>query len=105
MPDAMAMTTGTNEIEIIYPEPQTIEIGVVGPPGAIGPAGGGGFAYVHDQIVPSAVWVINHNLNGFLNATVIDSAGDVVFGNVTYNDANTMTISFSGSFSGKAYLS
>jgi len=79
------------------------EDGEQGPPGD--PGSSESFNYTHDQGVPSTTWNINHDLNGFPNVTVVDSAGTQVEGNVVYVDANNMTISFSAAFSGKAYLS
>lgn len=56
------------------------------------------------QSVASTTWVIAHNLNRFPSVTVVDSAGSTVGGNVTYNSANQMTLSFSAAFAGTAYL-
>jgi hypothetical protein len=36
--------------------------------------------------------------------SVVDSAGTVVFGEVTYDSANQITVRFSSGFAGKAYL-
>jgi hypothetical protein len=36
--------------------------------------------------------------------TVIDSAGEEVIGNITYDDQNQVTITFSGAFKGSATL-
>lgn len=80
------------------------EQGEIGDPGPTGPPGPT-FAYVHDQAVPAAVWTINHNLNGFPNVTVIDSAGTQVEGDVAYVSANQIVATFAAAFSGKAYLS
>ena len=52
----------------------------------------------------SATWTIQHNLEKFPSVTVIDSANNVVYGNITYTDKNNLTINFSAPFSGKAYL-
>lgn len=60
--------------------------------------------YVHDQGVPSDTWVIEHGLNKFPAVTVVDSANSEVIGEITYNTIDTVTITFSGAFSGKAYL-
>lgn len=59
---------------------------------------------VHNQNVASASWVINHNLNKYPNAVVIDSAGTNVTGEITYTNINTITINFTGGFSGTAYI-
>jgi hypothetical protein len=84
--------------------PKVIEVGITGSQGAQG-VPGGGFNYVHTQTVASTVWIIVHNLNGFPNITVADSAGTVVEGDVVYVDSNTIQLTFSAPFSGTAYLS
>ena len=60
--------------------------------------------YIHSQSIPSSQWVINHNLNKYPAVSVVDSAGTLVEGGVEYNSPNTITITFIGGFSGKAYL-
>jgi hypothetical protein len=62
-------------------------------------------AYTHTQGTSSATWVINHNLGWNPNVTVQDSAYTTVEGNVSYTNVNSLTVTFSGAFSGKAYLS
>lgn len=66
--------------------------------------GGGDKTYVHIQSSAASVWQINHGLNKYPSVTVVDSAGSVVVGEVVYNNTNKVTITFIGSFSGKAYL-
>jgi len=60
--------------------------------------------FVFTQVVPSATWVITHNLNKFPSVSVVDTANTSGFGAVEYNSANQLTITFSGAFAGKAYL-
>lgn len=60
--------------------------------------------YVHEQVVSSSIWTITHNLKYYPSVTVVDTANSVVHGDVHYIDENTLTISFNGAFSGKAYL-
>lgn len=60
--------------------------------------------YIHNQSTASAEWTISHNLNKYPSVTVVDSAGSVVVGDVDYLDSNNVQVSFSGEFSGKAYL-
>jgi hypothetical protein len=62
-------------------------------------------SYTHNQITPSAAWTVNHNLNFYPNATVYNSAGSMVEGTVNHINVTQLTILFSESFSGKAYLS
>jgi hypothetical protein len=76
------------------------EAGIQGPQGPAGPAG----TYVHNQNIPSASWSITHNLSSYPSVTVIDSAGTTVIGDITYVSSNGITITFSGSFSGQAFL-
>lgn len=63
-------------------------------------------AYVHSQSTPAAVWTIHHPL-GYRPAgiVVIDSSNNEVEGDVAYPDIATVVLTFSGAFSGTAYLS
>ena len=60
--------------------------------------------YVHTQNTASDTWVIVHNLNKYPSATIINSAGDEVIGDIFYNNLNQITITFKGAFKGKATL-
>ena len=62
-------------------------------------------AYVHTQGVSSDTWIITHNLGFYPNITVKDSGGSIVEGEITYTNSNSLTVTFSASFSGTAYLS
>jgi hypothetical protein len=64
----------------------------------------GGSTYVHTQSFPSATWTISHNLGRRPSVTVVDSAGSVVIGEVTYLSDNSLRVEFSAGFSGQAYL-
>ena len=68
------------------------------------PGGGGDKFFEYSQTAPSAVWHIAHPLNKFPSVTVVDSGGSVVVGDIEYIDNSNITITFSGAFSGKAYL-
>ncbi len=61
-------------------------------------------SYVHSQGVSSNEWTISHNLGKRPSVVIVDSAEDVVYGEVRYIDDNTIRIKFTGGFSGKAYL-
>lgn len=87
---------------------------VVTAPGPQGPAGLAGtqaedipdlVSFVHNQITSSTNWTVNHNLNFYPNVTVYDSAGSMVEGSVNHISPTSLTITFSGAISGKAYLS
>jgi hypothetical protein len=60
--------------------------------------------YRHDQNSASSTWTINHNLNKFPAVIVFDSAGSQAVGAITHDSKNQLTITFSASFSGIAYL-
>jgi hypothetical protein len=62
-------------------------------------------AYTHIQGVASNSWAITHSLAFYPNVTVQDSSGNIVEGEIAYTNANSLTVSFSSAFSGKAYLS
>lgn len=74
-----------------------------GPIGPTGPASTGE-TYIHSQSIPSATWTISHGLGQFPSVTVVDSAGTVVVGGISYTDPNTIVVSFTAAFAGKAYL-
>lgn len=95
---------------VIVPMPSiaaVISPGLSGPPGPIGPKGDPGLSgasYVHEQLVAASVWVITHGLGRYPSVTLIDSAGDPVFGDVRYTNNNEVTVTFASPFTGKAYL-
>lgn len=60
--------------------------------------------FVFTQGTPQAVWTIDHNLSGYPVCTVVDSANNVGIGEIKYPSANQILLTFSGAFSGKAYL-
>lgn len=60
--------------------------------------------YVHNQRIAADVWTIVHNLDKFPSVTVVDSGNNVVVGEIVYINNNTVQVSFSGEFSGSAYL-
>lgn len=60
--------------------------------------------FVYTQGSPSNTWNITHTLNKFPSVSVVDSANNEVEGDVHFVDQNNITITFSSSFSGKAYL-
>ena len=72
--------------------------------GLQGPSGSTTIFYTHNQGTASAVWTINHNLNGHPTAVVFDSAGTQVEGTFSYPSVNQMLITFTSAFSGVAYV-
>lgn len=70
-----------------------------GPQGIPGPSG-----FVHQQTVPSAEWVIDHDLDKHPAVDVVDSASNVVIGEIHYNSDSRVTITFRAPFAGRAFL-
>lgn len=86
------------------PGPQGLQ-GETGETGATGPRGADAaetFYFV--QAVPQATWTITHSLGRHPSITVVDSAEQIVHGDVDYIDSNTITVTFPGGFSGRAFL-
>jgi len=65
---------------------------------------GGDLTFNHNQGSASATWSITHNLGKFPSVTVVDSANRVVVGQIDYTNNNSLILTFTGAFSGKAYL-
>lgn len=60
--------------------------------------------YVHTQGSAASTWSITHNMNKYPSVTIIDSANNVVEGEIEYISANELEVSFSGGFTGTAYM-
>jgi hypothetical protein len=60
--------------------------------------------YIHIQSIASNTWTINHTLQKFPSVTIVDSAENVVYGNVEYISKTQIIVTFSAAFGGKAYL-
>lgn len=60
--------------------------------------------YTHTQAVPAATWIIVHGLGRYPSVSVFDSADEQVEGDIVHDSNDQMTITFSGAFSGIAYV-
>lgn len=60
--------------------------------------------YLYKQTTAAKTWTINHNMGKYPSVTVTDSANNTVVGDIFYIDNNSLSITFSGAFSGKAIL-
>ena len=60
--------------------------------------------FVFTKSTPDSIWEITHDLDKYPNVTVVDRAGSVVIGDITYTSKSALTVTFSAAFSGKAYL-
>lgn len=86
--------------------------GIPGPPGATGPQGpqgppgalGSDANYVHVQSSAQSTWIVLHNLNKYPSVSVVDSGDSQWQGDVHYDSANQLTISFTAPFGGRAFL-
>ena len=82
--------------------------GAQGPQGAVGPPGADGVGsdrhHTHTQAIPSATWVVTHNMGKYLFVSVVDSSGGEVEGEVSHASTNQLVVVFSAGFSGYAYL-
>lgn len=60
--------------------------------------------YVFLQETPAKIWNINHSLAKWPSVSVVDSAGSIVVGEVSYIDENNVTLTFSAAFAGRAFF-
>ena len=93
-----------SDIIIVQPITPTVEITSPGPQGPAGVFSPGDVAYTHTQNSPSATWTINHHLGFNPVAIVLDSGGTQCEGAISYPTVNQMVITFTGAFSGVAYI-
>lgn len=77
---------------------------LIGPRGPVGPAGDAALFHRWIQGTPARTWTITHPLNRPVSVDVVDSAGSLVLGDVTYLSSSELTIEFSAPFAGEAYL-
>lgn len=60
--------------------------------------------FIWNQNPAAAEWIIQHHLGRYPPVTVVDSGGSMVFGQLDYQDANVLKLSFADPFGGTAYL-
>ncbi|WP_043349029.1 hypothetical protein [Methylobacterium sp. B1] len=56
------------------------------------------------QPSPSAVWTLTHGLNRYPSVTLVDTAGDQFLADISFPDANTITVRLAAPTAGTAYL-
>jgi len=96
----VTITEDATTVRVVESEQVTVrEIGIQGPPGPPGTD----LTYVHNQLVASDTWTIHHQLGKYPSIMVVDSGGDVVAGDITYNDINAAIVRFSVPFGGQAF--
>ena len=97
-PINITVTNAALQNTIVIPTPTT-SMSIKGVTG-----GGGDAHYMHTQGTAEANWVVSHNLNKKPSVTVVDSMDNIVHGEVEYLNNNTVSLTFAGAFSGKAYF-
>jgi cytoskeletal protein RodZ len=101
----------TVRVRAVRPTTKTVKVAQVGPAGPTGPTGPTGSSaanatYTHTQSSSSTTWTVVHNLGYFPGGvSVVDSGGTKVYGDVTHTNNNSLVITFSSAFGGKAYIS
>lgn len=60
--------------------------------------------FIHTQSVAATVWTVNHNLNKKGSATIEDSSGNTVIGEIAWPSNNQLVLTFSKAISGVAYI-
>jgi len=60
--------------------------------------------FVHTQTDASSTWVISHTLNKYPAVEVVDTAHDIIIGEITYDSLSQITITFVSDTTGKAFL-
>ena len=96
-----------NEVSITKAS-TTLELNAPGPQGPRGPQGlpgaAGGTVYVHEQGVPSATWVINHNVGRAVAVVLFDADGNVVQSDIEHGSTNQATVTWSSPTTGTALV-
>lgn len=93
------IATDSSGVTIISPEAFTGYVLLVN-----GEDAGGDKTFVYEQAIAADVWVINHNLAKYPSVTVADSAGNIFYPAVKYNNENRCTVMMNGATTGKAFL-
>ena len=65
---------------------------------------GGDLNFTFTQAAPALVWIVNHNLGKNPSVSIVDNAGEEVYAQVDYTNLNSLTITFTQAFSGKAFM-
>jgi hypothetical protein len=60
--------------------------------------------FTHNQLSPALVWNVTHTLGKYPSVTVVDSANNIVYGDVQYLNNAQITITMSAPFSGAVFL-
>ena len=56
------------------------------------------------QSVAEKIWMIEHNLDKYPSVTTVDDDSQIIIGEVTYMNSNSLLVKFTHAVSGQAYL-
>lgn len=70
----------------------------------MGPPGPPLEQYIHTQSVPSASWVIGHNLNKVPSIVLVDDDGKYMIPDADFDSLTQVTLYFATPTTGKVYL-
>lgn len=115
--ETVTVVTTTTETVLLTPGVETVTVLTLaeqGPPGPPGPSGedgppgprgsGGDLNYLHTQIAAASIWLVTHGLGKYPSVSIAGSDGTAVQGDVVYLDEYSLSLLFSASFSGQAFL-
>lgn len=86
-------STDVATVSLITPGPQ-------GPPGA----NGANAVYIHNQVTPSATWIISHNMGFKPSVELLNSGSQEIEGDVIHTSQNVTVAYFNTPISGFARL-
>lgn len=69
-----------------------------------GGSGTGATTFTWNQTIPLTVWTIPHNMSRYPSVTVVDTSGNRVEPDVTYQSNDIVQVVHGAAFAGKAYL-
>lgn len=91
----VVLTTASADLYIIQPD-KTLKY--------IGSSGGDDKTFEFTQATAANVWNIKHDMNKYPSVSIVDSGGNIIYGDIEYIDSNNVKCIFTSAFSGKAYL-
>jgi hypothetical protein len=101
MPNSINIEQIVNKVSVSSSGPQ----GPAGAQGIQGPAGGTSGSYAFEQQTASTTWSITHNMGYRPAVFAIDYGGNIIEGDITYSNLNSVVLNFIVAVAGYAYLS
>lgn len=88
-------------VSVSLPSTVRMDLGKQGP---VGPPGPGATTYNHDQAIPSAEWIVNHNLGRLVSVTVLSAGNVEVEAEVVQLSSNQIRVYFNQPQVGKVLV-